>query len=589
MESEKKCAFLQLISRFEKLILSLQNDTEGESQETVHHSQTQKKDDDKSNKSTESKEEAVRKPRNKGPRNPLLAQASAELSQTYTAPAPAPVQGRSERARRTRKQMDIIDPWADFNEEQLAQVQCDEVAAQYLTERDTGGRNGLRPLSTQLTLQERLRVEQNTSANREREITRSRNRSPTPPVITQFPSAANVAQERLDTQLARDIQREEDLSAGLGPESSGDALDKKSQQNMQVSSSRVSREVHFQPFQIHVSDTDSLRQGDGETTGRRKKLNAPKRRAGDRPINQGIDRQGAKVGVVDKSKLKIDFDTERDDPLHPGVVVPGDSVHYDYLESHTEPDWNNAKDIQALNTWRRQIFGRNFPPIKKTREIWVEREKDAVLDLMRKQLDSRRYLKWNRLANDYNKQMAGVVQNSGEKFLSKGIRQFDGLLEDRAAPWRSTSAIMGQAYLWPEYRALMSETLSDIEALGDQGEESDYKSTYSGDDKEIFDPNPGPKSEVTKRKFPKSQTPTASKTMKIVCNTKPARGRKRKRQEAVVEEEGVEIETKVEDESDELVRTSRTTLKIGRWRGRKDEEDQDGDEEPFFPNLYKTY
>jgi hypothetical protein len=289
--------------------------------------------------------------------------------------------------------------------------------------------------------------------------------------------------------------------------------------------------------------------------------------------------------------MKISLDTERDDPDHPGRVIAGNRVNYDYLEAHTEPDWNSVEDMRALNTWRRQIFGRNFPPIRKAREAWVESEKKVVLDLMRRQLDRHRYIKWNRLANDYNEKMQGVVQRAGEKFVKQGNRKTEGIVEDRDAPWRSTSAIIGQSLPWAEYEALLENARPD--ANDSQGEEGDEVGSDgnpdSGDDEEIPDPNPGPRSEVTKRKpVTKSKAGTSSRVKKTRAKTgaktKQIRGKKRKRVESEDEEE-VEV---IESEGDVVFREPPVASKKSRTGRQRSEEGGDDDEEEIsFPNLFK--
>jgi hypothetical protein len=76
--------------------------------------------------------------RNKGPRNPLLAQASTELSQTYV--PPAPVKGRSTHSTRPQNQLEIAKTQVKLIEEQVARIQSDEeVARGLIEERLEGG------------------------------------------------------------------------------------------------------------------------------------------------------------------------------------------------------------------------------------------------------------------------------------------------------------------------------------------------------------------------------------------------------------------------------------------------------------------
>jgi hypothetical protein len=97
--------------------------------------------------------------------------------------------------------------------------------------------------------------------------------------------------------------------------------------------------------------------------------------------------------------------------------------------------------------------------------------------------------------------MTGVVQRTGERFLSQGNRRSEVLLEDRPAPRRFTAAIQGLSIQLPEYKTLTDAVLPNAERTknGDscreeEGEESDIDPTpdLDGED-EIPDPNPGPK------------------------------------------------------------------------------------------------
>jgi hypothetical protein len=277
--------------------------------------------------------------------------------------------------------------------------------------------------------------------------------------------------------------------------------------------SSISESISFgDPLKVLVAHLASLAcvfdanviqqtQGDQQTsqTFPKKGKNAPKKAIGDRPLAAGIDRTNAVTGVADRSKLKIKFNTERDDPDREGGVIPGDPVEYDYLENHAEPDWNNAEEVRILNTWRRQIFGRNFAPIRKTRELWLQSEKDLVLTLMREQLEQRGFIKWNRLSNRFNLQMhlAGVVQPFGQGFIKSGNQNISILREDRVAPFRSKQAIMGQSIKWKEYDALLDSFQSATSNVDETGQDTDKHSrAWSDDEEEIPDPEPGPRSDI---------------------------------------------------------------------------------------------
>lgn len=235
----------------------------------------------------------------------------------------------------------------------------------------------------------------------------------------------------------------------------------------------------------------------------------PRRKPEDIAIDDGtIDFKSAVVGVEDLSKLILDFDTIRPDPDNPGTTIPGERVPNRY---HFNVDFNDKKAVKQLNTWRRQILSRNFPPTRKAREFWLQSEKEAALALMKQQLELHKYLKWNRLTNTYNQQMSGVIQSAGEKVVAIGNRKTGVLKEDRQAPWRTRSAIYRMAAKWQEYKDLIeayNPAVASNEEHGCGGDKTqevensnkDAVVESSGDDEEIPDPNSGPPSEVLPRK-----------------------------------------------------------------------------------------
>jgi hypothetical protein len=319
--------------------------------------------------------------------------------------------------------------------------------------------------------------------------------------------------------------------------------------------------------------------------------------------------------------LKIRFNTERDDPEREGRVIPGDPVEYDYLENHAEPDWNNVEEIRTLNTWRRQIFGRNFAPIRKTRELWLQSEKDLILKLMREQLEQRGFMQWNRLSNRYNLQMhlANVVQGRGQEFIKHGNRNTSVLREDRETPFRSKQAIMGQSIKWPEYGDLVASFQPSASDGDENGQDNDNSpGLYSDDEEEIPDPQPGPRSDVigwrakakarsALSKTSNMNTPsnTSSKTApKIILQIKTSTskattsmadtagsnvmtrsGGKRTRH-YVEEEEKEELELSSDDSEEDIpakVRPSKRAKKRGGNKGSRKWDDKD--DGPMFPGL----
>jgi hypothetical protein len=250
------------------------------------------------------------------------------------------------------------------------------------------------------------------------------------------------------------------------------------------------------------------------------KKHKPKKNRGDKVIAEGVDRTMAVVGEADETMMTITFEVERKDKN--GQVVRGQHVTYGYLENHVGPDWNSAEDIRALNIWPRQIYSRSLPSIRKPRELWLQSEKDLVLDIIRDHFETRRYVKWNALANAFNRKMAmaKVVQRAGETFVSSGLRKADALTEDRVAPWRSKQAIMGQCTSrWPEYRELLNKYQLATNDEDDVDENDGVQNNIdefpdSGDEDEIPDPNPLPRPETTHQRTTKP-TATGAKTLTI--------------------------------------------------------------------------
>jgi hypothetical protein len=277
----------------------------------------------------------------------------------------------------------------------------------------------------------------------------------------------------------------------------------------------------------------------------------PKKKPGDKIIDEGVDRTMAVIGEVDETMMEITFQVERKDKY--GQVIRGQHVTYSYLDNHVAPDWNSAEDVRALNTWRRQIFGRSLPPVRKPRELWLQFEKDLILDIMRDDFEKKRYVRWNALANAFNRKMAmaQVVQRAGETFVSSALRKADALKEDRVAPWRSKQAIMGQCTSrWPEYRELLDKyqlvANDEDEVDGEDGIQHGIEKSLepdSGDEDEIPDPNSLPRAETTHRRTDQS---TATSTKTFTSN-----GKKRTYNE--IEQNGDTGEEKSGNETEEKI------------------------------------
>jgi hypothetical protein len=106
-----------------------------------------------------------------------------------------------------------------------------------------------------------------------------------------------------------------------------------------------------------------------------------------------------------------------------------------------------------------------------------------------RQLRKRRFLAFNRLANDYNKAhfSAGVKNLAGERRIALDKEKKVAFLDaDRVAPWRSASAIKNQIKKWGSFTKLTYDAAKKEkkkDAAGNTVEDSE-------DDKEIPDPHP---------------------------------------------------------------------------------------------------
>ncbi|TAQ88864.1 hypothetical protein B7494_g2795 [Chlorociboria aeruginascens] len=205
--------------------------------------------------------------------------------------------------------------------------------------------------------------------------------------------------------------------------------------------------------------------------------------------DENFDRDVAKVGQPDESKLTVRLPTMRRDPNNPSRWIPGDGAFFRW--SNRQCDWDNPNSVKALNSWRSQIFLRSLPPVRKTRQLWLRIEQQFVLDMIREQLIHNRSPKWIRLTNAYNRHFHDTHQRIGEEFVSPlGHKGGSHLKNDRLGPWRTSTAIKGQFKKWPEGRKLIADALDrDDEGLSDSPD----------DTHEIGDPDPLPSREVKKR------------------------------------------------------------------------------------------
>jgi hypothetical protein len=123
------------------------------------------------------------------------------------------------------------------------------------------------------------------------------------------------------------------------------------------------------------------------------------------------------------------------------------------------------------------------------------------LRLTRSLTENRWSVPFCRLANAYNRahHLKGVVHRTGEQLVSKpenaakkkkkavpeGDKESVFLKEDRLAPWRSKSALVGQSKAWPEFKALIAQAKArDRPVRG--------RCRVESDDEELPEPKPEP-------------------------------------------------------------------------------------------------
>lgn len=126
----------------------------------------------------------------KGKKNPLLAQASAAAADTYTAPAPAPPR-RSGRARIRQVSEISSEPKKSLTKKEKGQTGNDEEVARRLEDEE-----------------DELRL-----------FLRAR------PTLTESLTSGNGVQLNVDQAVAQELQRQEGLQAGLGTKRQGDLVE----------------------------------------------------------------------------------------------------------------------------------------------------------------------------------------------------------------------------------------------------------------------------------------------------------------------------------------------------------------------------
>lgn len=221
--------------------------------------------------------------------------------------------------------------------------------------------------------------------------------------------------------------------------------------------------------------------------------------------DDGIDRSRARIHEPDALKFIFRFSTEKRNPDNSAELITGDKIVYRYLHQ-AGFDWNDRKSILSLNTWRGQVIRRLFST------HWVAKEKEEIMILVHRQLDQDGYIRFNRLANEYNSNHFGVVTHlAGEKKLEAKGKTRTTLQTDREAPWRTSGSIHTQLNRWPEYKKLFQ-----INRFDTHPRENKFQ-----DDEEILEPCPASLSiQRSLQDIGISCQPTSKPTVDLKENTK---------------------------------------------------------------------
>ncbi|KAH6677363.1 hypothetical protein B0J14DRAFT_560151 [Halenospora varia] len=123
------------------------------------------------------------------------------------------------------------------------------------------------------------------------------------------------------------------------------------------------------------------------------------------------------VGKRKEAALNIEFAVEQEDLSNPGKFRRIDNTKFMY---HEVVDWNDQDSVTNLRAWRCSIFGRAFGTVSTTNNHWLEKERDALYDILTEQLSSEatggQYSKidWEVCTKELNKKFVGKAQLKGE-------------------------------------------------------------------------------------------------------------------------------------------------------------------------------
>jgi hypothetical protein len=161
------------------------------------------------------------------------------------------------------------------------------------------------------------------------------------------------------------------------------------------------------------------------------------------------------------------FKLEKDDPENPGRSIPAGIAIYTYHRA-AEVDWTSKESVTRLNGWRQGNFIRQIGPKQKTRELWLESERDQLIQILEQHLSTRvvrgrwKGIDWLDIEGRYNAIMKGTMQNVGEltakRMYSVGKKQkatseSRPIKKARIAPERSAAALRNQIEQFADDRA----------------------------------------------------------------------------------------------------------------------------------------
>ncbi len=226
----------------------------------------------------------------------------------------------------------------------------------------------------------------------------------------------------------------------------------------------------------------------------------PLRAAGEMVVDDGThDREPCKVGKPQPEKLVIEFQVVRIDPKNPSKVISLPNIQHKY---RNKVDWNDKKSVGELGRWRSQLFFRSLGKKRDSRHVWLESERDILLDLLEEHLKEvgGRWsgIYWDVVAKRYNKCLKEVTQKAGEMTAERrydrscqqkrtnldSTSKRQPLKENRKAPVRTGGGLHTQMVYFTDPRAKKIREKAKAEDQKPKAAESKAGEDFSGMDEE---------------------------------------------------------------------------------------------------------